>query len=407
METIHPLVYIGLLLLLSYTGGKAANYFKAPRVTGYLVIGVLLSPSLLGLFHESLIKEDLTLVTEIALSIIAFSIGGSLNLIKLKKLGKHIFWITPSEAICAFLATTGILVLFFPFVYAYIGAFCPFWNLYFPMALVIGALCSATAPAATLAIIHEYGSKGPLTSIILGVVALDDALAIIFFAFAGAIAHIFIGHESINWQNLLILPVYSIFIYLFLGGAAGLFLRYLIRFISRESAMLTVMSGSIFLVAGLSISLKTSPLLANMMLGFMVANFVKHNEDLFAVVESIEEPIFGMFFTLAGAHMDFKVMQTAGLIALVITLGRFSGKLLGSRFGSQISHAPKDVKKYLGFALMPSAGVAVGLVLEVGAIFGPSSLLDIMVNAVLGSRIINELMTPFFVRFALRRAGEA
>jgi len=407
MEPIHPLVYIGLLLVLSYAGGKVANYFKAPRVTGYLVIGVLLSPSLLGLFHESLVKEELTLITDIALSIIAFLIGGSLSLIKLKKLGKHILWITPSEAICAFLATTGILILFFPFVDAYTGAFCSFWNLYFPMALAIGALCSATAPAATLAIIHEYKSKGPLTSIILGVVALDDALAIIFFALAGTIAHIFIGHESINWQNLLFLLVYSIFISLFLGGAAGLFLRYLIRFISRESAMLTVMSGSIFLVAGLSISLKTSPLLANMMLGFVVVNFVKHHEDLFTVVEKIEEPIFGMFFTLAGAHFDFSVIQMAGWLAIVITIGRFAGKLLGSRLGSQISHAPREVKKYLGFALMPSAGVAVGLVLEAGAIFGPSSLLEIMVNAVLGSVIINELMTPFFVRFSLRRAGEA
>ncbi|MBW2568620.1 MAG: cation:proton antiporter [Deltaproteobacteria bacterium] len=115
METIHPLVYIGLLLLLSYAGGKAANYFNAPRMTGYLVIGMLLSPSLIGLFHETLIKEDLNFVTDIALSIIAFLIGGSLSLIKLKKLGKHILWITPLEAICAFFATTGILILFFPF----------------------------------------------------------------------------------------------------------------------------------------------------------------------------------------------------------------------------------------------------------------------------------------------------
>jgi Kef-type K+ transport system membrane component KefB len=184
-------------------------------------------------------------------------------------------------------------------------------------------------------------------------------------------------------------------------------LRKLIVFVLRKEAMLGVIIGAIFLAGGLAISLKASPLLANMMLGFVVVNFVRHHEDFFTVVESIEEPVFGMFFTLAGAHMDFKVMQTAGLIALVIVLGRFSGKLLGSRFGAQISGAPEAVKKYLGMALLPKAGVTVGLVLAAGEVFGDPYLSEIMVNAVLGSVIINELIAPFFVRFALRRAGEA
>ena len=184
-------------------------------------------------------------------------------------------------------------------------------------------------------------------------------------------------------------------------------LRKLIGFVLQKEAMLGVITGAILLAGGLAISLKASHLLANMMLGFVVVNFVKHHEDLFVVVESIEEPIFGMFFTLAGAHMNFKVMQTAGLIALVITLGRFSGKLLGSRFGAQISGAPEAVRKYLGMALLPTAGVTLGLVLEARVVFGDTYLSDIMVNAVLGSVIINELLTPFFVRFSLRRAGEA
>ena len=406
METIHPLVYIGLLLLLSYTGGKAANYFNAPRVTGYLVIGMLLSPSLLGLFHESLVKKELTIVTDIALSIIAFSIGGSLSLIKLKKLGKHIFWITFTQAFGAFISTTLMLSLFFYFIHSLGAIQSSFWTLYFPMAFVIGAISAATAPAAIMAIVHEYRAKGPFTTILLGVIALDDALTILFAAFAFSIAYVFINQEAVALTSFLFSPVFSILLSLFVGGVLGICLRKLIGFVLRKEAMLGVIAGAIFLAGGLAISFKVSPLLANMMLGFMVVNFVKHHEDLFAVVESIEEPIFGMFFTLAGAHMDFKVMQTAGLIALVIVLGRFSGKLLGSSFGAQISRAPEAVKKYLGMALLPKAGVTVGLILGAGEVFGDIYLSEIMINAVLGSIIINELIAPFLVRFALRRAGE-
>lgn len=407
METIHPLVYIGLLLVLSYAGGKVANYFKAPRVTGYLVIGMLLSPSLLGLFHESLIKEELTIITDIALSIIAFSIGGSLSLIKLKKLGKHIFWITFTQAFGAFISTTLMLSLFFYFIHSLGAIQSSFWTLYFPMAFVIGAISAATAPAAIMAIVHEYRAKGPFTTILLGVIALDDALTILFAAFAFSMAYVFVNQEAVALTSFLFSPVFSICLSLSIGGVLGMCLRKLIGFVLRKEAMLGVIVGTILLAGGLAISLKASHLLANMMLGFVVVNFVKHREDLFAVVESIEEPIFGMFFTLAGAHMDLKVMQTAGLIALVIVLGRFTGKLLGSRFGAQISGAPEAVKKYLGMALLPKAGVTVGLVLAAGEIFGDTYLSEIMVNAVLGSVIINELMAPFFVRFSLRRAGEA
>ena len=406
-ETAHPLFFLGLLLLLSHVGGKVANYLKAPRVTGYLVVGVLLSPSVLGLFHEKLVKEDLTLVTDIALSIIAFSIGGALGWAKLKRLGKQILWITLAEASGAFLVVTAILSLAFFLLHGFTPLAPSFLTVYLPMALMIGALSSATAPAATLAIIHEYKAKGSLTAILLGVVALDDALAIFFFAFAGAIAHSLVNHEAITWLSVLVSPVLSILVSLAIGGTFGMSLRKLIRFVPRKNAMFGVMVGTIFLVGGLAISLKASSLLANMMLGFVVANFVEHHEDLFSVVESIEEPIFGMFFTLAGAHLDFRVIGAAGGLALLIILGRFVGKLLGCRLGARISQAPQVVQKYLGFAILPQAGVAVGLVLAAKEVFGPTYQAEVMVNAVLGAVIINELLTPFSVRFALFKAGEA
>jgi Kef-type K+ transport system membrane component KefB len=400
-------VYVGFLLFLSYLGGQIANALKTPRVVGYLIIGMLLSPSVSGLLQERMVKEELSLITDIALATIAFSIGGSLELPKLQRLGKQFFWITCTQGFGAFLLGTIVLAVCLPVLYDSGTTAHAFWSVYFPVALVIGAICAATAPAAILAIVHEYRAQGTFTTMLLGVIALDDGLTIVLYAFASSIAHSLMQHENISLQNMLLMPSAAILLSLSLGGVVGAGLRKLIRFVSRREAMLGVMIGCIFVISGLAISLQVSPLLANMMFGFVVVNFVEHHEDLFAVVESIEEPIFGMFFTLAGAHLDLWRIQSAGWLALLITLGRFAGKLLGSRFGAHVSDAPESIKKYLGLALLPAAGVTVGLVLEAKDIFASISLGDVIVSGVLGSVMINALLAPFFVRYALFKAGEA
>jgi Kef-type K+ transport system membrane component KefB len=353
------------------------------------------------------VKEELTVITHIALGIIAFSIGGSLSLAKLKKLGKYIFWINVTEALGAFLFVTVILIMVFLWMYQLGLTSPPFWSTYFPMALVIGATCAATAPAGVLAIVHEYRAKGPFTTILLGVVALDDGVAIFLYAFAISIADSLVNHQSIAWYQLLLGSVFSITLSFLIGGILGLCLRELVRFVPRREAMLGVVIGLIFLTSGLAISFEVSPLLANMMLGFVVINFAEHHEDIFNVVESLEEPIFGMFFTLAGAHLDLGAIETAGWLALIITFGRFAGKLLGAHLGAQISQAQESVKKYLGFGLMPAAGVTVGLILNAREILGANPMSELMVSAVLGAVIINQLLSPPWVRFSLFRAGEA
>jgi Kef-type K+ transport system membrane component KefB len=404
---LHPLGYIGILLLCGYAGGKVASYVKAPRVSGYLVVGMLLSPSLLGVFDEQLVKEELTLVTDMALSIIAFSIGGSLAVRKLRRLEAQIVWITPLQALMASFLTTVLIASVFPLIGGQGLNSSSFMEVYFPMALVIGAISAATAPAATLAIIHEYKAKGPLTTILLGVVALDDGLTIFLFAFAMSVAQALTAHESLSLQTIVLSPAAHILIALGLGAAMGVCMRLLIPFVPRREGMLGVVLGSVFLTSGLAISLDASSLLANMMLGFMVVNYVRQSHHLFTVVENIEEPIFAMFFTVAGAHLDLRVIQSAGWLALLIVLGRFTGKLVGSRIGAQISGAPDAIKKYLGVGLLPAAGVTVGLVLLARDIFGRSHISEVMVSAVLGSVIINELLAPILVRHALVKSGEA
>lgn len=407
MENLHILGYVGLLILLSQVAGRLAISLGSPRLIGYLATGIVLGPSLLGLFHETLVKEELGLITDIALVIIAFSIGGAISAQKLKQFGRAIFWITTSEAFGAFLIVTAILSLFLPFIHTSGPADQTFWTIYFPMSLVIGAVSVATAPAATLALIQEYRAKGPFTTILLAVVALDDGLTILLFAFAANVAQGFATQTPITWKNILLAPSLSIVTAAMIGLAGGIGLRVLTPFFHHRATMFGMMVGFIFLISGLAMTLEVSPLLSGMTLGFVVTNFAGRLRGIFPVLDTVEEAIFGMFFALAGAHMDFKVLQTGGWLAALIVLGRFSGKLLGTHVGALISRAPDTVRKYLGLALLPKAGVTVGLILAGRHIFPAAEISELMVSAVLGSTIINELMTPYFVRYALRKSGEA
>lgn len=402
-----PLLQVGMLLLLGFLGGMAAKKIGFPRVSGYIVTGMLLSPSVSGFFKEELIREEFSIITDIALGIIAFSIGGSLVLKHLKKLYSSILWINFTQAIGAFLATTTLISVAAPYIINGTSHF-PFWQTIFPMALIIGAISTATAPAAVLAIVHECRAKGPLTTTLLSVVALDDAMAIIFYSFALAIAQSLMTHSDLSWQVIFYMPSMSILTAILIGIISALLMKLIVSSVRRQETMLGVVIGFILLITGLANNLNASALIANMVFGFFTVNFIKHAHNLFHVVEITEEMIFSLFFTLAGAHFDIELMTNTGwLMTGLIVLGRFTGKLYGTRLGGYIAKAPTVVRRYLGLALLPKAGVTVGLVLLARESFGASPLADIMINAILGSVIINELIAPPLVRYALIRSGEA
>ncbi|MBE9537411.1 MAG: cation:proton antiporter [Proteobacteria bacterium] len=402
-----PLLQVGMLLLLGFLGGMAANRVGFPRVSGYIVTGMLLSPSVSGFFREELIRDELSIITDIALGIIAFSIGGSLVVKQLKKLYSSILWINFTQAIGAFLATTLLISLAAPYILNGAANFS-FWQAIFPMALIIGAISAATAPAAVLAIVHEHRAKGPFTTTLLSVVALDDATAIVFYSFAIALAQSLMTQSDLSWQTMVYMPATSILTAIFIGIIPAILMKLMASSVKRRETMLGVVVGFIFLITGLANNLDASPLIANMVFGFFVVNFIKHAHDLFSVVEMTEEMIFSLFFTLAGAHLNIGALTSGGwLIIGLIVMGRFTGKLYGTRLGASIAKAPSLVRRYLGLALLPKAGVTVGLVLLAKNSFGDSPLADIMVNAVLGSVIINELIAPPLVKYALVRSGEA
>ena len=397
---MNLILAVGIMIVVGFLGGLASAKLKFPMITGYIIIGVLLSPSLLNVIPGETVGE-LNLITDVALGIIAYLIGGSLHWEDLQKLAKSIIWIVPFESLGAWFLVTLVL--------ASLGSLIipgeTFWQTYFPMAFIIGAVSCATAPAATMAIIREYRAKGPFTTTLLAVVGLDDAIAVIAFAIASGISQPLVNDAgSISFYQMLGIPFLHIGESIAIGIVFAIALIYTIRLARTRELLLVVIFGMIMLCTGVTTYLGLSSILANMVAGFIIVNKAKRRE-MFDVVGEIENVVYVIFFVLAGLHFDLSVMKFAGILALLIVLARCLGKYMGVRVGAGISHAPDNVKKYLGFALLPKAGVTIGLVLLASIEFPAFGTL--MLNAVLASAIINELIAPPMTKYAIFKSGEA
>ena len=397
---MNLILAVGIMIVIGFLGGLASEKFKFPMITGYILIGVLLSPSLLNIIPRETVGE-LDIITDVALGIIAYLIGGSLHWVDLRRLAKSIAWIIPLESLGSWFLVTLVL--------ASLGSLImpdeTFWQTYFPMAFIIGAISCATAPAATMAIISECRAKGPFTTTLLAVVGLDDVIAVVAFAIASGISRPLVnGAESISFYQMLGTPFLHIIESISIGIAFAIVLMHTIRLARTRELLLVVVFGMIMLCTGVSTYLGLSLILANMVAGFIIANKVKRRE-MFLVVEEIENVVYVIFFVLAGLHFDLSVMKLAGILALLIVIARCLGKYMGVRVGAGISHAPDNVKKYLGLALLPKAGVTVGLVLMASLEFPTFGVL--MLNAVLASTIINELIAPPLSKYAIFKSGEA
>ncbi len=392
---------LGIMMVIGFFGGMLAHRFKFPRVTGYIVIGILLSPSLTGIISEPT-TGNLKIFTSIALGIIAYSIGGSLRLDKIKKLENSIAWITPIQAVGTWFLTALIVTLVAPLIIDLSGS--ALIKTYFPMAFVIGAIASATAPATVMAIVREYRARGPLTTTLLSVVAIDDAVAIIIFSVATGVATALAGMAGgFSLYGMLASPLLEVLESMAIGAVLALALIYTSRLVKSRSLLLVIILGTIMLCVGIAEILEVSLILATMVLGAIVCNMT-HREEMFGVIDDIEDVIFAIFFVLAGLHFDLAAMQDAGLIALLIFAARFTAKYFGTMAGAQIARSPGDVKKYLGLALMPAAGVSIGLALLAQRTF--PELGGMIYNAILATVVLNEIVGPPLTKLAIFKAGE-
>ncbi|WP_197723480.1 cation:proton antiporter [Acholeplasma hippikon] len=389
--------------------GKLAKAFKLPNVTGYIVGGILVVP-VIGLFGIHIIPEEgieeLKIISQIALGFIAFAIGTEFKLDYFKKVGTQPIIIAIFESLLAILVVFGLLTLF--------GELGIIKDFDFSFALVLSAIAAATAPAATIMVIKQYKAKGDVTENLLSVVAIDDATAIIFFGIFAAIAQAIGNTGGETSLGLSIAkPFLEILSSLGVGFVAGLILHYGIKWFTGRGNRISLVLAMIFLVASMSMVFKQlfgefefSPLLACMMMGAVFTNMAK--EDAFDIVmylvDRINPPIFILFFVLSGMELNLSVLTTVGLIGIIYIVGRVIGKVLGARLGAEISKAPENVKKYIGWGLVPQAGVAIGLTIVAESIvphYAPQ-----IKAVILAATFIYELFGPLITKTSLKAAGE-
>lgn len=356
----NSLLTTGLLLFFGYLGGRLANKLHLPRVSGYLMVGFVFSPSIFHILDVETINHRLHFIIEITLSIIAFNIGGSLEVRSLKSVGTQIGWITMLQALGAFLVTSAPLFFALRFLPVFSFPGLSSTVILISTVLVIGAISAATAPGAVLAVISEVGAKGEFTNILLGVIALNDALTVIFFSVAGTIVQTILGVETMG-SNMVLKPFIEIGSSVLLGGAAGLLLSFTGRFMERREAMLMVVLGLLFCITSVAAMIHASAILANMAAGFVVVNLESGHQSYFKVLEHLEDAVFGLFFTLAGAHIDISVFEVTGALAVFLLVVRMIGKQTGVWVGARLSGASETVARYLGQALFPQAGISIGL----------------------------------------------
>nr|WP_320048935.1 cation:proton antiporter [uncultured Desulfuromonas sp.] len=398
--SLQPLTILGLILVTGYFSGKAANFLRLPRISGYIIAGLLFSPSVSGLLPYHQINRLFLFTSEIALAFIAYSIGGSLRISRIRDLGKEIIWINLSEGTGAFVCTCLAVYLSQPLLSPLLHETD---SIFLSVILILGGISVATAPAATMAVMHELRARGPLTTTLLGVVALDDALSIILFSASITIAGQLLLSSADN--HLIMQGVLTIVGSLLIGGVGGLVFGHFFQPAKRPESNLMLSLGAIFLVSGISSHLGFSPLLANMTMGFFIINRVQHADDLFHQLDIMEETIFCLFFTLAAAHFDLKVFKTSAVLGLIILFGRFVGKLGGTLVGGKIAQASPQIYHNLGLALLPQAGLSLGLVFLAEPIL-PTEIFDMLLSAILVSIILNEMISPPLVKWAISNAGE-
>lgn len=388
----NTLFSLGLILLIGLLAGKLVHRIKLPSVTAYLLLGILIGPSLLNLVSDSILGAS-GLISNLVLGFIAFSLGQNFSLEGFKKIGKTVLWISIFEATGAWILVT--LAVFFLFrVPLYV-------------ALLFGAIASATAPAATVMVVREYKARGSFTDTLLGVVAIDDAWCLIIFAISLAIAKT-VESADLMTNALFIKTVSGALLHIFGAFLLGGFMSWMLSLFSiyarTRQEFLIYTLGFIFLNTGLATYFGLSLLLANMFLGAVLVNVNRVSFKFFDTVRSVDSPLYLLFFILVGANLEIGRLATLGLLGAIYVLMRSAGKIGGAYLGGLISKAGQRFRKYIGLGLLPQAGVALGVALAAKATFPQWG--GMILNTIIATTIVYELIGPVCTRFALDKAGE-
>ena len=407
---MQALLSLSIALFAGLMLSRLAKVAKLPAVTAYLVAGILVGPYLLGSFGIAglgfISMEDIeaySILTDVALGFIAFSIGNEFRLGQLKKTGKQATVIGIVQAVVTTLLVDAVLI----------GVhFLMPDKLSLPAAIILGAIASATAPAATLMVVRQYKAKGPLTDILLPVVALDDAVGLMLFAASFGVAKALMSGK-IDVISVLVEPVLEIVLSLVLGIVMGCLFTFFEKFFHSRSKRLSMSVTFVFLTVALSmmkfeiagIHIAFSSLLVCMMLGTMFCNICDFSEELMDRVDRWTAPLFVLFFVLSGAELELSVFADFAivLVGVIYILSRSVGKYSGAFLSAKSVKCDDKIVKYLGITLLPQAGVALGMAMKAETI-GPEGA--IVANITLFAVLIYELVGPMLTKISLLKAGE-
>ncbi len=399
--TQHALFSVGILLLLGYFFGKAAAKLKLPEITGFIIGGLILGDSILGVIPHHM-NQSLKIVTEIALGLIALTIGGEFYWVKLKRMGKAVVIITVVQILATFgLVSVGLSLA----------------GMQTPFALLLGAIASATAPAATVAIVQSLRAHGIFIDYLYGVVALDDAGCVILFGIIFAVVSGMLGapSESANGLSVLSFAVLEVLLSVVIGVVSGYLIHRLTFKKNNTHEIMIITLGMFFLSTATAIVFHLSPLITNMAAGAIIINMSARNHRIFRILEPLTPPIYALFFVIAGTELQPQIIMQGNILMLggIYILTRAIGKYGGVYTGCAIGKTTTPIRKYLGLCMLPQAGVAIGLVLLVQASpllanLEPQyiEIIDNMVNIVLFSVFVNELTGPLLSKYAIIHGNE-
>lgn len=385
---MNILLALSIAFAMGLFFSRLIRYIHLPNVTAYLLAGLVVGPYVLGVFTPEM-NSDLAIISDVALGFIAYSIGSEFKLSYLREIGLKPIIITIFEGCGASLVVFAALALL---------------GTPMPLTLALSAIAAATAPAATLMVVRQYKANGPVTKMLLPVVAMDDALGLILYAVLMALARTIERGTVLTAWTLVFQPLIQIVGSLGLGVVLGLILVYVLRFFHSRGNKLALTIMMVFAGVGLCTMLDWSSLLCCMMIGATMVNLCQQSNVMLEQCDRFTPPLFLLFFVLSGANLDLSVLPSVGMVGVAYVLARAAGKSLGATAGALAERCEPSIIKYLGFTLIPQAGVAIGMARmsmtalpEYGAI----------INAVvLAGTLIYELTGPVITKIALTKAGE-
>ena len=405
----HKLIYlIAIVFLAAFIVKTITDKFRMPSVVGYILLGTIFSQSVIAnisflpkgfLAWYNYLLNTLNFITVLAVSFISFGIGTSLYIKILKKLEFELTLIVLFESIGAFVLVSGIMLLLGKDLF---------------IAILFGTIATATAPAATVMVLKEYGIPGEFSATLMVVLALDEFFALLIFSFMEPLSYILASPElELTVHNMLIIPFVRVIAAILLGFVIGYISQYLMGYCQSESRKILLILATIIGTSGSAVFLHISPLFANLTLGFVYRNIPKRRLNISDKIDVLTVPLFATFFILAGTKIDISNLFNKSflIIAAAYTLMRILGKVGGAHLGAKLSSAPKHVEDYIGFGLIPQIGITIDLAFIIQKDFihiegNVANISMLILNVILFTSIFTEIFGSLATEYALIKSDE-